>query len=436
MVDPFIIGVIGILAMLVLLFLGMPVALAMMIVGFVGIMTLTSFDTAFPVIARTIYSSAANYPYMVVPLFVLMGSFGSVGGLVGDLYDAFEKWFRKVPGGLAAATIGASAGFAAVSGSSVATSAAMSRIAYPEMKKHGYSLKLIAGTIAGGGTLGFLIPPSLAFVIYGMLTEQSIGKLLIAGIVPGAMLAIVSILMVIVMVKRNPSIAPIKPGEVPWKEKFKALLKVWQVLLVFLIVMGGIYLGWFSPAEAGAIGATLLFLIVVIKGKLSKQVLSEALNEAIRISTMVVFLMAGAYVFTYFLGLTRVPVEITAMIAGLDVSPYIVLGLILVVLLLLGCFIDVVAMIVLTVPVIYPIIIDLGFDPIFFGVVCVLMMNAGLITPPLGLNLFTIKGCIQECKIEEIYMGSLPFLIPILVVVVLIIIFPELTLFLTESLLN
>lgn len=433
--DPITVGIIGIFFMLLLLFLGMPVALAMMIVGFLGITTLTSFDTAFPIMARTIYSNVANYPYMVVPLFVLMGSFGSVGGLVGDLYDAFEKWFRRVPGGLAAATIGASAAFAAVSGSSVATSAAMSRIAYPEMRKHNYSLRLISGTIAAGGTLGFLIPPSLAFVIYGMLTEQSIGRLLIAGIVPGLLLAIAFIILVIFMVIRKPEIAPVKAGAVSWRERFKALLKVWQILLVFMVVMGGIYLGWFSPAEAGAIGATMLLAIVVIKGKFTFTVLSAALQEAIRISTMVIFLMAGAYVFTYFLGLTRVPVEMTAMIAGLDVSPYIILGLILLVLLILGCFIDVVAMLVLTIPVMYPIIIELGFDPIFFGVICVLMMNAGLITPPLGLNLFTIKGCIEDCKIEEIYMGAIPFLIPILVVVVLITIFPQLVLYLATAIL-
>ena len=429
-------GIVGTLGVFVLLFLGMPIALALMLIGFCGIWYLTSLHAALPVVARTVYEVSSSYSYMVIPLFLVMGSFASISGSIEDLYDTFDKWLRRLPGGLAAATIAACAGFSAVSGSSVATAAAMSGIAYPEMRKYNYSPKLATGTIAGGGTLGFLIPPSIGFVVFGMLTEQSVGKLLIAGILPGIILALTFIVLVVLQVKRDPSLAPINPEPVSWGEKILALKNVWEIAIVFLIVMGGIYLGWFTPSEAGAAGATLLFLFALLKRKLTFKNLFGALQESVRVSAMVLFLIAGATVYTYFLGLSTIPVQLVGWVAGLAVSRYVILAAILLVYLFLGCFIDAVSMMVLTLPVVFPLILQLGFHPIAFGVLCVLMMDAGLITPPMGLNLFTIAGTAKDVTMEEIYLGALPFVIPILIVVVIVAAFPETALLLPRMMLG
>ncbi|MDO9535875.1 MAG: TRAP transporter large permease [Bacillota bacterium] len=434
--DPIIVGIIGTFLAILLLLLGMPIALALMLTGFLGIWHLSSLNAALPVAARTVYSVASHYAYMVIPLFLLMGAFANSSGLIDNLYKTFDKWLRKLPGGLGAATIAACAGFSAVSGSAVATAAAMGTIAYPEMKKYNYSPRLATGTIAAGGTLGFLIPPSIGFVVYGMLAEQSIGRLLIAGIIPGLTLAVTFIAIVVLQVRLNPSLAPTSPETVSWREKVSALKGVWEILLVFLVVMGGIYLGWFSPTEAGATGATLLFFVALAKRKLTFDSLFKSMQESIRVSVMVLFLVAGATVFSYFLALSTIPAQLAGWVVGLEVSPYVVLSIILVVFLFLGCFIDAVSMMVLTLPVIFPVILGLGFDPIFFGVVCVLMMQVGLITPPMGLNLYTIAGSAKDVPLEDIFAGAMPFVIPILIIVVLITIFPGIALFLPDMMLG
>lgn len=434
--DPVTIGILGTIGVFVFLLLGMPIALALMMIGFAGIWYLTSLHAALPVVARTIYEVSGSYSYIVIPLFLVMGSFASISGSIGDLYNTFDKWLRRLPGGLAVATIAACAGFSAVSGSSVATAAAMSGIAYPEMRKFNYSPRLAAGTIAGGGTLGFLIPPSIGFVVFGMLTEQSVGKLLIAGIFPGIILALTFIVLIVLQVKRNPGLAPANLEPVGWGEKIMALKNIWEIALAFFIVMGGIYGGWFTPSEAGAAGATLLFLFALLKKNLTFKKLYEALQETVRVSAMVLFLIAGATVYTYFLGLSTIPALLVGWVAGLAVSRYVVLTAILLVYLFLGCFIDAVSMMVLTLPVVFPLILQLGFHPIVFGVLCVLMMDAGLITPPMGLNLFTIAGIAKDATMEEIYWGALPFVIPILVVVAIVVIFPETALFLPRMMLG
>ncbi len=434
--DPIYIGIIGTLIAFLLLFLGMPISLALMLVGFAGIWQLSSLGAALPVAARTIYDVTSTYSYMVIPLFLLMGAFATSSGLIENLYSSFEKWLRRCPGGLGAATIAACAGFSAVSGSSVATAAAMGSIAYPQMKKFNYSPRLATGTIAAGGTLGFLIPPSIGFVVYGMLVEQSIGRLLIAGIFPGLALAVTFVAIIVLQVKLNPSLAPNNPQPTSIREKIGALRGVWEILLVFAIVMGGIYMGRFSPTEAGATGAALLFFVALIKRKLNYKDLFEGMQEAIRVSVMVLFLVAGATVFSYFLALSTIPAELARWIVELDVSSYVVLAIILLIYFFLGCFIDAVSMMVLTLPVIFPMIVGLGFDPIFFGVVCVLMMQVGLITPPMGLNLYTIAGTTKNVALEDIFMGALPFVIPIFIIVILITIFPQIALYLPETMLG
>ncbi len=430
MIDPILVGILGSSLVIILLLLGMPIAFLMMFVGFLGIWTLTSLEAALPVVAKTVYETAANYPYTIIPLFILMGGFAGSAGITRELYETFDKWFRRLPGGLGVATIAACAGFAAVSGSSVAGAAAMGNIALPEMKRYNYQPKLATGVVAAGGTLAFLIPPSLGFVVYGMLTEQSIGKLLVSGIFPGLILCLAYILVVVGQVKWNPKLAPVTPGKVTFGEKLKALRGIWETLLVFFIVMGGIYLGYINPTEAGAIGATALLVIVLLKRRLSWSGLFASLLEMARISIMVLFLVAGATVFSYFLALSTIPTVVSGWIAGLAVSKYVILAIIIVIYFMLGCFLDAVSMMVLTLPVIYPVIVALNFHPIWFGVVAVLMMEAGLITPPVGLNVYTLAGIAKDVPMIEIFKGATPFLISIIIVAIILTIFPEIVLFL------
>jgi tripartite ATP-independent transporter DctM subunit len=434
--DPVIVGIVGTVVAFLLLFLGMPIAYALMLVGFVGVSVLASVEAALPMVARTIFEVSSFYPYTVIPLFIVMGGFAGSSGITRELYGTFDKWLRKLPGGLGIATIGACAGFAAVSGSSVATVAAMGTIALPEMKRFRYHPRLATGSVAAGGTLGFLIPPSIGFIVYGMLTEQSIGKLLIAGMVPGLLLAVAYGGIIVLLVKWNPALAPAVPGSVTWKEKLRSLLRVWEPMAIFLIVMGGIYLGLFTPTEAGAVGATVLLLVAIIRKRLTLSNLSLALQEAVRISVMVLFLVAGANVFSYFLALSTIPMKVAGWAADLTISPYLIHGLIVLIYLFLGCFLDAISMMVLTMPVIFPVIVTLGFDPIWYGVVAILMMEAGLITPPMGLNIFTVAGVVKDIPLETIFRGVAPFLLSIFLMVLIITLFPNLVLFLPAMMLK
>lgn len=428
--SPVTVGIFGSLLLVFLLFLGMPIAFVMMLVGFLGIGCLTSINAALPVIANTVYETASFYPYTIIPLFILMGGFAGNAGITRELYQTFDKWFRRLPGGLGIATIASCAFFAALSGSSVAAAAAMGNIAIPEMRRFKYAPKLAVGTVAAGGTLSFLIPPSLGFVVYGMLTEQSIGKLLISGIIPGILLSLAFIVVIIFQVKMNPALAPATPGEISFKEKILAFSGIWETLLVFFIVMGGIYLGFINPTEAGAIGATALLILILLKKRLTLKNLSASLFEAARISVLVLFLVAGASVFSYFLALSTIPMAVSSWMAGLEVSRYVILAIIILIYLMLGCFLDAISMMVLTMPVIFPVIKALGFDPIWFGVICVIMMEAGLITPPVGLNVYTLAGVVKDVPMQTIFRGAAPFLISMIAVVILITIFPKVALFL------
>jgi TRAP-type C4-dicarboxylate transport system permease large subunit len=281
------------------------------------------------------------------------------------------------------------------------------------MKRFNYHPRLSTGSVAAGGTLGFLIPPSIGFIVYGMMTEQSIGKLLVAGMIPGLTLAAAYIAIIVVRVKLNPSLAPASPEPVTWREKFKALTGIWEPLAIFLVV-----------------------IVALIKRKLTGQNLVQALQEAIRISVMVLFLVAGANVFSYFLALSMIPMKVAEWVAGLQVTPYLIHAIIVVIYLFLGCFLDAISMMVLTLPVIFPIILALGFDPIWFGVIAVLMMEAGLITPPMGLNIFTVAGVVKDVSVEEIFRGTLPFLLSIFVIVILITIFPKIALLLPNMMMR
>jgi tripartite ATP-independent transporter DctM subunit len=428
--DPVLVGALGTVLLVVLLVMGMPIAFLMMLVGFLGIWKLSALGAALPVIAQAVYGVTSHYPFTIIPLFIIMGSLASAAGITGELYITFDKWFRRLPGGLGVATIAACAGFAAVSGSSVAASATMGNLALPEMRRFGYAPRLATGVVAAGGTLSFLLPPSLGFVVYGMLTEQSIGKLFVSGILPGLMLSAAYAIVVIGWVKINPSLAPSLPVRVPFKEKLAALKGIWETALVFCIVMGGIYFGIINPTEAGAVGAFALFIILLVKRRLTGQTIVSCLFEATRITVMVLFLVAGATVFSYFLALSTIPTQVSVWIAGLEVSRYVVLAIIVILYFFLGCFLDSISMMVLTLPVVFPVIASLNFDPIWFGVVAVLMMEAGLITPPVGLNVYTLAGIAKDVPMTEIFKGATPFLLSIIFTVVVLTIFPNIVLFL------
>ena len=431
--DPVLTGTLGTGLIFTLLALGMPIAFTMFLVGFLGMSVLASVDAALPTMARTVYETTSHYPYTVIPLFVIMGGFAGSSGMTQQMYEAFDKWLRRLPGGLGVATVGACAGFAGVCGSSGATAAARGRVAIPEMRRFGYNPRLYAGTVAAGGTLGFLIPPSIGFVVYGMLTEQSIGKLLIAGIVPGFILALAYVGIIVGWVVLKPHMAPTSPEPVSWAQKFRSLVPIWQPLLVFFIVMGGIYLGLFTPTEAGGVGATVIFVLALAKRKLTWPILRDSMLESVRISVMVLFLVAGANVFSTFLALSTIPIQVSGWVVALPVSRYVILAIVILIYLFLGCFLDAISMMVLTMPVIFPVIMNRGSDPIWFGVVAVLMMEAGLLTPPLGLNVFTVAGVAKEASLPTIFRGILPFLLAIFAVVLFLTFFPQVATFLPNA---
>ncbi len=428
--DPVTVGILGSCLLFVLLIIGMPIAFSLMFVGFVGICYLASIGAALPLIARSVYESSSHYPYTVIPLFIVMGGYAGISGLSRDLYNTFDKWLRRLPGGLGMATIAACAGFAAISGSSVAAAATMGTVAYPEMRRFNYSPRLASGTVAAGGTLAFLIPPSLGFVVYGMLAQESIGKLLISGIFPGLILAGTYIGILYCLAKIYPHWAPRVAGKVSFRDKLTSLKGVWETVAIFLLVIGGIYFGLFTPNEAAGVGATVLFLTALVKRQLTWEALLASLYETVRISVMVLFLVAAANVFSYFLALSMIPMKVSAWIVGLEVSRYAILAIIVLIYLILGCFLDAISMMVLTLPVILPVMATLKFEPIWFGVVCVIMMEAGLITPPMGLNVFTVAAIAKDTPLEEIFKGALPFLIAMLFVTFLITLFPQIALYL------
>ncbi|MFH1035948.1 MAG: TRAP transporter large permease [Pseudomonadota bacterium] len=426
--EPVTVGLLGIVLVFLLLFLGMPIALSCMFVGLAGITYLASLEAAMPVLASTVYEVCSFYPYTVIPLFILMGGFCTSSGMTSNLFTTFDKWLGRLPGGLGLATIAACAGFAAVSGSSVASAAAMGTIAIPEMRRFNYDPKLAAGCVAAGGTLAFLIPPSIGFIVYGMLTEQSIGKLLVSGLLPGLLLAACYVLTVYLMVKLDPKLAPASPEPVSFAEKLQALKGVSGTLALFMLVIGGIYLGFFTATEAAAIGATVMFVWVLASRRLSFAQLLSGLLDSLRISTMVLFLVAGASVFSYFLALSTIPTQVAAWAAELTISRYIILLVVVSIYLFLGCLLDSISMMVLTMPVIFPVMVALNFHPIWFGVVSVLMMEAGLITPPMGLNVFTVAGVMPDVPLESIFKGAIPFLGSIILVCLILTIFPQIAL--------
>lgn len=427
--TPEVIGVIGIVIMFVCLAMGQYIGMAMALVGFLGLCQLVGVDAGINILGITPLAEGSSYTLSVIPLFVLMGQFAFVSGISTDIYKTVYAWMGRYRGGLAMATVIACAGFAAVCGSSLATGATMGMVAIPEMNKYKYDPRISTGCVAAGGTLGILIPPSIGFVIYGILTEESIGKLFIAGFLPGLMLALLFILAIYIQCRLNPSMGPC--GEATsMSEKIKSLGGTWGMLLLFIIVMGGIYFGVFTPTEAAGVGAFGAFLFALLRKKLSFQTLIQSLMQTGRTTAMIFLIIIGANIFSTFLGLTQLPMGLADFIAGLALPKPVILAAIVLIYVALGCVMDCYAIMILTVPIIFPVIEALAFDPIWFGVLMVIVLEVGLITPPVGLNVFVLKAAAPEVPLSTIFRGILPFLAAAILAIVIISAFPQIATFL------
>ena len=429
--SPITVGLIGIALLIVMFLLRMPVAFAMALVGFVGFAFLTSPEAALSLLANDIFGSFTSYPLSVIPMFILMGTFAFASGISRRLFRTTYAWIGHRRGGLTVATVFACAGFGAICGSSTATAATMGKIALPEMKKYNYDDTLATGTVAAAGTLGILIPPSTILIVYGYMTEQSIGKLFIAGIVPGILLSIFFAVTVAYLCWRNPEIGP--PGtSSSWKEKLEALTGIIEALMLFILAIGGLFGGLFSPTQAGAIGAGGALLIGLVRRQLSWQSFIEACREALLTSCMVIFIITGAVIFGHFMAVSRIPFMLADWLGGLPIHPMAVMSVIVFIYFIGGFFMDAMGLIVVTIPIFFPIVQKLGFDPIWFGVIIVLVGEMGVITPPVGVNVFVIKGIAPDIPLERIFRGILPFLVALIVFTILLMIFPDIATFLPD----
>ena len=427
--SPTLIGLIGITALFLLIFSRMPIAFIMLLVGFVGFGWIVSFDATLNLVARDLFSVFSSYNLTVIPLFVLMGQVAFHSGISTRLFDAAYKFIGHIPGGLAVAAIGACAAFSAICGSTNATAATMASAALPEMKRFNYQPGLATGAVAAGGSLGILIPPSVVFIVYGILTEQSIGKLFMAGLLPGLLLTILFIITIMIWTRFKPDIGP-KGERTPFKEKIASLSGLVETLILFSLVMGGLFAGLFTPTEAGSIGAFGTIVLALIRKKLSWRGFTAALFETTRITSMVLAIVAGATVFGHFLAVSRIPFDIANWIAGLHLPAVAVMFLIILIYLIGGCFIDALALIMLTVPIFYPVVVKLGYDPLWFGVIIVLITQIGVITPPVGANVYVVSGVARDVPLEVIFRGVFPFLIAMLAGILLLMPFPQVALWL------
>ncbi|MBT9382878.1 TRAP transporter large permease [Pseudooceanicola sp. CBS1P-1] len=429
------IGILGFVALFGLMVMRTPVAFSMLMVGFFGTWIVEGLRRAGALMLTESYSAVANYSLIVVPMFILLGNISSEAGFSRGLYDAAHAWVGRFRGGLATASVLGCAAFSAVSGSSVATAVTIGKVALPEMKRLGYGDGLSTGSIAAGGTLGFLIPPSTGFVIYAILTEESIGRLFMAGILPGALMMLLFIAAIWIVTLRDPAQGP-KGHAVPLAERFTLLFRALPLLIVIVVSIGGIYTGIFTPVEASGVGAALTVLLAFGTRAMSLSGFKRAVMDTVRTSAMLYMIVIGANVLNPFLALTNIPDALGHALEALGIGRYGTLIVILLSYVVLGMFLDGLAMLVITVPIYYPVIVALGFDPIWFGVIAVIVIEMGMITPPVGLNVFVVKNVARSVPLATVFQGVTPFLIAMIVCILLIILFPDIALIIPNSMFN
>lgn len=427
--TPTLVGILGIALLFAFLILRTPVAFAMLAVGYGGLYLLEGSRAAGAVLLTESYGAVSNYSLIVVPMFILLGNVSSEAGFSRGLYDAAYAWVGRFRGGLASASVIGCALFSAVSGSSVATAVTIGKVALPEMKRLGYGDALATGSVAAGGTLGFLIPPSTGFVIYAILTEQSIGRLFMAGILPGILLLTAFLLTVSFLCTVWPSMGPRGPSTT-MSEKGRAFLGAVPILAVVFITIGGIYSGLFSPTEAAGVGAALVILIGAVSGNLGPRAFWEAARSSIVTTASIMLILIAAHLINPFVALSHLPAEVSRMLVTFDLGLYGTLFLILAIYLVLGCFLEGLAMLVLTLPIFMPVVTDLGIDPIWFGVLVVLTLEMGLISPPVGINVFIVKSVARDVPLIDIFRGVMPFWFAMLVTLIILVAVPQLSLWL------
>lgn len=430
--DPLLVGITAFLVLIVLLAITVPIGVAMMLCGVGGLAMIIGLVPSLSLFGTTVMQSVVTYDLSIIPLFILMGALASRSGLSQELYDAFNAWLGGFRGGLALATVGACGAFAAICGSSVATAATMSKVALPEMKKYRYSDSMATGSVAAGGIIGILIPPSVILVLYGLLTESSIGDLFIAGFLPGILTILVFMIVISIVTRLNPKSGPAGKKSA-WKQKLNATLKTWAITALFATVIGGIYFGVFTPTEAAGVGAFGALFIAFSRKRLNREMMKETLLETGQTSAMIFTILIGAITLNNLVIFSGLANALADFVSGLDMSPATVMLIILLMYLIMGCFLDALAMILLTVPIFYPIVLDLGYDPIWFGIIVVMVVELGLITPPIGMNVFVIKGMVQSVPLVSIYKGVLPFVIGQMVLIIAVFLIPEIALWLPET---
>ncbi len=431
--SPTTIGVIGIVIMLAIFMTKMPVAYVMTMVGFLGFGILISFKGALTMLPSNFYDSFSSYELTTIPLFVLMGQLAFNGGISRKLYNTAYSFLGNIKGGLAMATVSTCTAFGAVCGSSPATAATMATVGMPEMKRFGYSNSLSAGSVASGGGLGMIMPPSVVLIIYGILTEQSIGALFVSGILPAFLMTFLFIICVYITCKIDPSHGP-RGEKFTLSRKIKALAGLADTLIVFGLVMSGLFYGFFTPTESAAVGVLGVLVVSLIRKQLTWHAFVKSLYETLETSAMIMFLIAGAVIFGKFLAVTRIPFEVATWVAGMDMPAIGIMGVIILIYFVGGCFMDSLGLIMLTIPIFYPIVVNLGYDPIWFGVIIVLITEMGVITPPVGINVYVVYGVsrniVPDIYLEDIFKGILPFLLATAIGIVILIIFPQIILFL------
>lgn len=427
--SPLQIGIAGCILLFVLLATSMPVAFSMMIIGFAGFAIIVSPHAAAASVTADLFDTFSKYSLTVIPLFVFMGQICFHAGISRRLFNAAYHWMGHFPGGLAMATVGACTGFGAICGSGPATSATMAAVAIPEMRRYNYADELSCGTVAAGGSLGMLIPPSVVFIVYAILTEQSVGQLFIAGIVPGLLIALMFCLTIYIRCRINPALGPSGPTA-RWKTRWLSLAGISETIALFVVVIGGMFCGFFTPTESAAIGAAGSLILATARKKLSLKMLIKALQETVRTTCMIMIIVTGAIMFSKFLTVSGIPTTLATTLAELPLPGWMIMGTIILFYLFAGSFIDALALVMLTVSIFYPVVLKLGYDPIWFGVIIVVITQMGVISPPVGVNVYVVNGIERDVPIQTIFRGSIPFLLTLILAAILLMVFPSLCTFL------